>query len=67
VSSYFSRFDVGLSRGVRAADGDVLPASGFENTDMNYQLRQRDITNLVLAGFESHTCFESTERGSSEL
>lgn len=41
--------------------------SGFENTDMNYQLRQRDITNLVMAGLESHTCFESTIRATSEL
>jgi nicotinamidase-related amidase len=53
--------------GVRAIDADILSGSGFENTGMNYQLRQRDITNLVLAGFESHTCFESTARGSSEL
>ncbi|KAE9371433.1 Isochorismatase hydrolase [Stipitochalara longipes BDJ] len=53
-------------------NGDVVASkhwnmNGFENTDMNYQLRQRDITHLVLAGFESHTCFESTTRGTSEL
>jgi len=60
-------FDVNLNGGIRAVNVDVLPGSGFENTDMNYQLRQRDVTKLVLAGFESHTCFESTARGSSEL
>jgi nicotinamidase-related amidase len=49
------------------ANANALANSGFENTDMNYQLRQRDVTNLVFAGFESHTCFESTARGSSEL
>lgn len=53
--------------GSESVDVDVLDGSGFENTDMNYQLRQRDITNLVFAGFESHTCFESSVRGSSEL
>ena len=26
-----------------------------------HQLRQRDIQNLVLAGLEPHTCFESTD------
>ena len=65
--SFLFLFDADLKGGVRVVDADVLPGSGFENTDMNYQLHQRDITNLVLAGFESHTYFESTAGGSSEL
>ena len=65
--SFLFLFDADLKGGARAVDADVLLGSGFENTGMNYQLRQRDITNLVLAGFESHACFESTTRGGSEL
>ena len=48
-------------------DANDFLTSGFQHTDMDYQLRQRNITNLVLAGLESHTCFESTARGTSEL
>ena len=65
--SFLFLFDADLKGGVRVVDADVLPGSGFENTDMNHQLHQRDITNLVSAGFESHTCFESAARESSEL
>ncbi|KZP03034.1 hypothetical protein FIBSPDRAFT_769568, partial [Athelia psychrophila] len=41
--------------------------SPFSNTDLNYQLQQRDITNMVLTGPISETCFESTARYAYEL
>ena len=41
--------------------------SSFQNTDLDYQLRQRDITNLVLGGLTSNTCLESTARYAYEL
>lgn len=36
--------------------------SSFQNTDLDYQLRQRGITHLVLAGLVANTCLESTAR-----
>lgn len=41
--------------------------SSFANTDLDYQLRQHDITHLVLAGMATNTCLESTARHSREL
>uniref|UniRef100_A0A8H7N2S9 Isochorismatase-like domain-containing protein n=1 Tax=Bionectria ochroleuca TaxID=29856 RepID=A0A8H7N2S9_BIOOC len=40
---------------------------GFVNTDLNYQLRQRGITHLVMAGMVANTCLESTARDAREL
>ncbi|RTE70311.1 hypothetical protein BHE90_015297 [Fusarium euwallaceae] len=53
-------------------NGDVVVSrhwnsSGFANTDLDYQLRQRDITHLVLAGMAANTCLESTARYAREL
>jgi nicotinamidase-related amidase len=42
------------------ANGDVL--SSFENTDLEFQLRQRDINKLIFAGMETSACVESTAR-----
>ncbi|KAJ5347848.1 uncharacterized protein MYU51_015517 [Penicillium brevicompactum] len=52
--------------------GDVVVSrhwnsDSFENTDLNFQLRQRDITNLVFAGLTANTCLESTARHAYEL
>lgn len=41
--------------------------SSFQNTDLDYQLRQRDIQNLVLGGMTANTCLESTARYAYEL
>lgn len=41
--------------------------SSFANTDLDYQLKQRDITKVVIAGLISETCFESTARYAYEL
>lgn len=41
--------------------------SSFANTDLEYQLRQRDITKLVFAGLTTNTCLESTARYAREL
>ncbi|KAF4466686.1 isochorismatase hydrolase [Fusarium albosuccineum] len=55
-----------------AGNGDVIVSkhwnsSGFANTDLDYQLRQREITDLVLAGMAANTCPESTARYAREL
>ncbi|KAF9701282.1 hypothetical protein EKO04_000833 [Ascochyta lentis] len=42
-------------------------SSGFANTDLDYQLRQRNITHLVIAGMIANTCVESTARYAREL
>lgn len=46
---------------------NVFVLSSFANTDLDYQLKQRDITNVVIAGLISETCFESTARYAYEL
>lgn len=37
-------------------------SSSFQNTDLDYQLRQRDIQNVVLIGMTANACVESTAR-----
>ncbi|KAK6600112.1 isochorismatase hydrolase [Botrytis cinerea] len=41
--------------------------SSFSNTDLDYQLKQRDITHLIFAGLTANTCMESTARYAYEL
>ena len=52
--------------------GDVLitehwAQSGFANTDLDMQLKQRGITHVVLIGVVANTCVESTGRFAMEL
>lgn len=42
-------------------------SSAFANTDLDYQLKKRNITNVVIAGLISGTRFASTARYASEL
>ncbi|CAI7658834.1 unnamed protein product [Penicillium pancosmium] len=54
------------------SNGDVVVSrhwnsSSFSNTDLEYQLRQHDITHIVLAGLTTNTCVESTARAAREL
>ncbi|KIV85107.1 hypothetical protein PV11_00842 [Exophiala sideris] len=54
------------------SNGDVVASrhwnsSSFRNTDLDYQLRQRDITHIILAGLVANTCVESTAREAVEL
>lgn len=53
-------------------NGDVIVSkhwnsSSFQSTDLDFQLRQRKIENLVLAGMTANTCLESTSRYAYEL
>ncbi|KAK4947976.1 hypothetical protein LTR10_013029 [Elasticomyces elasticus] len=53
-------------------NGDVVVSkhwnsSSFQNTDLDFQLHQREITKLVLAGMTANTCLESTARYGYEL
>ena len=41
--------------------------SGFANTDLDMQLRQRGITHVVVVGLLANTCIESTARYAMEL
>jgi nicotinamidase-related amidase len=50
----------------RLEGADILESS-FQNTDLDYQLRQREITNLVMGGLTANTCLESTARFAYEL
>lgn len=53
-------------------DGDVVVAehwaqSGFANTDLDQQLRQRGIDHVISIGMLANTCIESTSRFAMEL
>jgi nicotinamidase-related amidase len=41
--------------------------NGFANTDLDYQLRNRGIDRLILAGLRGNTCIEATARHAVEL
>jgi nicotinamidase-related amidase len=52
--------------------GDVVAKehwgqSGFANTDLDQQLRQRGITHVILIGLLANTCVESTGRYAMEI
>lgn len=41
--------------------------SSFQSTDLDFQLRQREMCYLVLAGLTANTCLEATARQAFEL
>jgi nicotinamidase-related amidase len=42
-------------------------ASGFANTDLDFLLKQRTITDVILIGLLANTCIEGTARFATEL
>ncbi|RTE70315.1 hypothetical protein BHE90_015298 [Fusarium euwallaceae] len=55
-----------------SANGDIVVSrhwnsDSFENTDLDFQLRQHEITDLVFAGLTANTCLEATARHAFEL
>jgi nicotinamidase-related amidase len=53
-------------------EGDIVVAehwaqSGFANTDLDFQLKQRGISHVVVVGLLANTCIESTARYAMEL
>ena len=42
-------------------------SSGFANTDLDFQLKQKCVTHVVLIGLVANTCIESTGRFAAEL
>ncbi|PYH81251.1 Isochorismatase hydrolase [Aspergillus uvarum CBS 121591] len=53
-------------------NGDVVVSrhwnsDSFQNTDLDFQLRQREMIHLVLAGLTANTCLEATARHAFEL
>ncbi|MEN1882322.1 isochorismatase family cysteine hydrolase [Streptomyces mirabilis] len=54
------------------AEGDTVihehwAQSGFANTDLDFQLKQRGITHVIVIGLLANTCIESTSRYAMEL
>jgi nicotinamidase-related amidase len=52
--------------------GDVVAlehwgASGFANTDLDFQLKQHRVTHVVIVGLLANTCIEATARYAMEL
>ena len=52
--------------------GDVIikehwAQSGFANTDLDQQLKQRGVRRVILVGLIANTCVDSTERYATEL
>lgn len=41
--------------------------SSFQNTDLDFQLHQREITKVVIMGLTANACVESTARYAYEL
>lgn len=41
---------------------NVVVLSSFNNTDLDFQLRQREITEVVVAGLTANACVEATAR-----
>ncbi len=42
-------------------------SSGFANTDLDFLLKQREITHVILIGLVANTCIETTGKYASEL
>lgn len=54
------------------SNGDVVASrhwnsSSFANSDLDYQLRQKDIRYLTIVGMTTNTCVETTARYAREL
>jgi len=53
-------------------NGDIIISkhwnqSSFQNTDLDFQLRQRDITKIVFMGLVANTCLETSARVANEF
>jgi len=53
-------------------EGDVVVqehwgSSGFANTDLDFRLKQKGITHVIVVGLLANTCIEATARYASEL
>ena len=46
---------------------DATFHSSFHNTDLDFQLHQREITKVVIMGLTANACVESTARYAYEL
>ena len=57
---------------IGAQPGDVVVQehwgqSGFANTDLDFQLKQRRIAKIIVAGMTANMCIEATARCGAEL
>jgi nicotinamidase-related amidase len=46
---------------------DHWGASGFANTDLDFQLKQHGVTHVIVVGLLANTCIETTARYAAEL
>ena len=58
--------------GMKPVDGDIVASGkrglcGFATTNLDFILRQNNCKNIVLAGFLTNCCVESTMRSGYEL
>ena len=54
----------------RSGDVVIQPhwgQSGFANTDLDFQLKQRGIEKIIVTGMLANTCIEATARAGAEL
>ncbi|MCJ1246826.1 hypothetical protein MMC30_004035 [Trapelia coarctata] len=68
--SWGAQFFEGLEPDI--SNGDVVVSkhwnsSSFQNTDLDFQLHQREVTNIVLMGLTANACVEATARYAYEL
>ena len=52
------------------SDGDIVVqehwgSSGFANTDLDFRLKQKGITHVIIVGLLANTCIEATARYAS--
>ncbi|RON17190.1 isochorismatase [Pseudomonas brassicacearum] len=53
-------------------DGDIVVqehwgSSGFANTDLDFRLKQKGVTHVIIVGLLANTCIEATARYAQEL
>ena len=71
-SPYDIRAEIGrIAEAVKPLDGEAVVVKHYPNsfvqTDLHERLQKHGVTNLVLAGFMTHLCVNSTARGAFNL
>jgi nicotinamidase-related amidase len=71
-SPYDIRAEIGrIAEPVKPLDGEAVVVKHYPNsfvqTDLHERLQKHGVTNLVLAGFMTHMCVNSTARGAFNL
>ncbi|UKZ74567.1 hypothetical protein TrVFT333_002237 [Trichoderma virens FT-333] len=74
AESFYGQLGAKIYEGMepKPENGDLIfskhwSSSSFQNTDLDFLLRQRTITNVVIAGLTANACVESTARYAYDL